>query len=378
MIDCEQWNDATAPVVMECWDPSKIPILTTLAQHFTLFDEWYASVPGPTYGNRMYFHAGTSDGTCHNVLPDGGFKIDTLYQQLDEAGYDWGFYYDQTLDASFFNYTRHPKFAPRLRKLKVFGEDARAGTLPAVSFIMPHFYSTEKVMADDQHPNHAVSLGEALIKNIYEELRNSRSWNASAFLLTYDEHGGFYDHQPTPMKGIPNPDGKNCEATPGVPFDFQRLGLRVPTVLISPWVDHSVAHSPQGFKPQPSSKFEHTSFIATLTRQLGLKGQMTKRTEWAAPFDYLFTRTTPRTDCPTHLPPVHQGLLEQYKLARRNAPEHLLPLDDLHISYIQATNSMFGLPNNANLDQLKTEQDGAVYVESLMDAWHARARTRSH
>lgn len=364
---------------MECWDPSKLPILTTLANHYTLFDEWHASVPGPTYGNRMYFHAGTSDGTCHNVVPHGGFHIDTLYQQLDEAGYDWGFYFDQTMDGSFFNYTRHPRFASRMKKLDAFKTDASAGTLPTVSFLMPRFFSTEKILADDQHPNHAVSLGEALIKRVYEELRNSRSWNSSAFLLTYDEHGGFYDHHPTPLKDIPNPDGKYCETDAGVRFDFDRLGIRVPTILISPWVDHVAVHEPKGFKAHPSSKFEHSSFIATLTRQLGLKGQMTKRSEWAAPFDYLFNRQTPRTDCPTHLPPIHQGSLQQYRLSRVNAPEHLQPLDDLHAMYLRTTNSMMGLPNEANFDLLKTEHEAAEYVESLMVQWRARARAqRTH
>lgn len=355
---------------MQCWNATKLPVITALARSFTLFDHWHASVPGPTYGNRMYFHAGTSDGYCNNRVPEDGFQIKTIYELLDNAGYDWAFYFDQVLDASFFNYTRNPRFANRLHKMKAFAKHAQEGKLPTLAFMMPRFFSTPNIPANDQHPSHAVSLGEELIRKVYHDLRQSPSWNQSALLLTYDEHGGFYDHVPTPLK-VPNPDGKNCEVPSK--FDFNRLGLRVPTILISPWVNHSVVHHPQAPTPDPNSRFEHSSFIATLTRQLGLEKHLTKRTAWAAPFDHLFSRTTPRTDCPLTLPPIHQESLAAYKAERLSAPEHLQPLDDLHISYIQATNTMLGLHPDTHIENLKTEHDGAKYVNHLVDLWKKNA-----
>lgn len=356
---------------MECWDPSSLPIITTLAKNYVLFDEWHASIPGPTYGNRMYWHAATSDGYCTNKVPRDGFHVKTVYELLDESGYDWAFYFDQVQDASFFNYTRQPRFANRMRTLKQFKLDSDAGTLPTLSFMLPRFFSEPGIPGNDQHPNHAVSIGEQLIKTVYEELRQSPSWLSSAFVLTYDEHGGFYDHVATPLKDVPNPDGKICHDP--VRFGFDRLGLRIPTVLISPWVDHGVVHNPEGVKPHPNSKFEHSSFIATLTRMLKLNGPLTKRDAWAAPFDYLFTRTTPRTDCPETLPPVDHPAILAYHQHKANAPEHLQPLHELQISYLHAANAMAGLEPEANLHLLRNEHEGAQYIHTLMKEWHQAA-----
>jgi phospholipase C len=357
---------------MECWNPESLPIITTLAKNYAIFDQWHASIPGPTYGNRMFFHAATSHGVCWNTVPTDGFQIKTIYQLLDEAGYDWAFYFDQAQDASFFNYTRQPRFHDRMRTLDQFKVDSNNGNLPTLSFMLPRFFSTKDRMGDDQHPSHAVSHGESLIKRVYEELRASPSWESSAFLLTYDEHGGFYDHVPTPLHGVPNPDGRNCRKP--VFFDYKRLGLRIPTILISPWVDHAVVHEPQGFMPHSTSKFEHSSFIATLTRILKLNGPLTKRDAWAAPFDYLFSRATPRTDCPLTLPPIAHPLVAEYKKAKQHQPEHLQPLHDLHISYLQATNSMVGLPRDHNIANLKTEHDAAMYIERITAEWKHKSK----
>lgn len=86
---------------------------------------------------------------------------------------------------------------------------------------------------NDQHPDHSVREGERLMKNVYEALRKSPKWNETLFIITYDEHGGFYDHVSPPQEGVPSPDGKDNIYG----FDFKRLGLRVPTILISPWIE---------------------------------------------------------------------------------------------------------------------------------------------
>lgn len=352
---------------MECWNTSNLPILSTLARKFALFDDWYASVPGPTYGNRMYFHAGTSAGTCQNDIPSGGFRLKTLYQLLDEAGYDWAFYYEDMHDADFFEYTRRPRFRNRIRHLRHFQMDANTQKLATVSFIIPRMASTRTVMANDQHPSHSVVWGEALIRTVYEELRQSASWDKSALLITYDEHGGFYDHKPTPTMGVPNPDGKNC--TFPTNFGFDRLGVRVPTILVSPWVDHSVVSKPKGLQHSPFSKFEHSSWIATLSRMLGLEKRLTKRTEWAASFDYLFNRPTPRTDAPRYLPTIHKPFLKHYMAARESNPEHLQEPNELMFSYLKAANDKVGRHPEANFDKMTTEEDVSVYAAALHTEW---------
>lgn len=356
---------------MECWDADKVPVITSLAKEFVLFDHWYASIPGPTYGNRMYWHAATSQGYCWNRVPEDGFHAKTIYESLDDAGYDWAFYFDQAQDALFFNYTRQAKFADRMRPYAQFAEDAAAGTLPTLSFMLPRFFSTKRVPANDQHPNHAVTLGEGLYKEVYENLRNSPSWLQSAFVLTYDEHGGFYDHVTPPMD-VPNPDGLDC--TEPVRFDFSRLGLRIPTILISPWVDHSVAHNPEGYTAFPNSVFEHSSFIATLTRMLGLDGPLTLRDAWAAPFDYLFTRTSPRMDTPAKLPDPWAPNVKAYMHAKAKKPEHLQPLHELQIASIRSMNDLLGFPSDHNLDRINTEEEGAEYITQAWSLWKSQVK----
>ncbi|KAB1220028.1 Non-specific phospholipase C3 [Morella rubra] len=118
------------------------------------------------------------------------------------------------------------------------------------------------------------------------------------FVITYDEHGGFYDHVPTPVTGVPSPDGL-VGAAPYY-FKFDRLGVRVPTLLISPWIERgTVLHGPSG--PEPTSQFEHSSIPATVKKIFNLKEFLTKRDAWAGTFEGVLTRNSPRTDCPVTL-----------------------------------------------------------------------------
>lgn len=132
-----------------------------------------------------------------------------------------------------------------------------------------------------QHPDALISEGERLIKSIYEALRKSDLWDSLAFLITYDEHGGFYDHVAPPQTGIPSPDG--VPARNG--FTYDRLGIRVPTLLISPWVAKSkVVHEPKRGGPH----FDATAVIATSNKIFGIKEHMHQRDAWVGTFEDLF------------------------------------------------------------------------------------------
>ena len=122
----------------------------------------------------------------------------------------------------------------KLRDAEEFLRDARDGTLPAFSWLNPR-WGIDMVKlegAQDQHPDHDVRLGEALIKEVYEALRSGPKWNETLLVITYDEHGGFYDHVAPPM-GVPAPDASKSFPDE---FDFTRLGLRIPVLAISPWL----------------------------------------------------------------------------------------------------------------------------------------------
>ena len=351
---------------MFCWPTEKVPIITTLASQFALFDQYHASVPGPTDVNRLFFHSATSYGAGVNDVLQiiGGYPQKTLYQLIDEAGYDWRGYFGEVPDPLFFHYTRQSQFWDRFHLMDKFYKHVAAGDLPTFTFLSPSFFGLGENLANDQHPSHAVSAGELLMKNVYEALRASPLWEQSAMLLTYDEHGGFYDHVPPPFEGVPNPDGRVSKKPE---FKFDRLGIRVPTIVISPWVNAGVHHAPTVNKPTPTSAYEHTSLIATLTRMWGLNGPLTKRDAWAAPWDHIFSeRTTPRTDCPMTLPPIHTESYNHYLRLKAERPEHLQPLSELQMELVQAGNAIAGLHPDANLDYIKTEEDGGVYLRNLI------------
>ncbi|KAM0889860.1 hypothetical protein ACQ4PT_027440 [Festuca glaucescens] len=139
------------------------------------------------------------------------------------------------------------------------------------------------------------------IKEIYETLRASPQWNETLMIITYDEHGGFFDHVPTPVDGVPSPD--DIVGSAPYNFMFNRLGVRVPTIMISPWIEKgTVVHGPNG-SPTPTSQYEHSSIPATVKKLFNLPQDfLTKRDAWAGTFEGVVqTRTEPRTDCPEQL-----------------------------------------------------------------------------
>ncbi|CBI15963.3 unnamed protein product, partial [Vitis vinifera] len=155
-----------------------------------------------------------------------------------------------------------------------------------------------------------------------------------ALLITYDEHGGFYDHVPTPVSGVPNPDG--IIGPDPFYFRFDRLGVRVPTILVSPWIEKgTVIHEPTG--PTPHSQFEHSSIPATVKKLFNLKSNfLTKRDAWAGTFEnYFYFRDTPRDDCPETLPEVTTPL-------RPRGPKEDLSLSEFQVELIQLASQLNG------------------------------------
>ena len=156
-------------------------------------------------------------------------------------------------------------------------------------------------------------------------------------MISQDEHGGFYDSVPPPTKGVPNPGDGYAPHPPHMDFDFKRLGLRIPTLLVSPWVNKgTVIHEPTdpgglGTAPTPTSQFELSSLPATVKQLYGLKNFLTKRDEWAGTFEKVFeARDAPRTDCPKTLPAPPNGARADGTLPPAAAArEAALPLNGL-------------------------------------------------
>ncbi|KAH8896795.1 phosphoesterase [Thozetella sp. PMI_491] len=301
-------DSARAAEAINYYPPEHIPVFSTMAENFVLFDRWFCSVPGPTNPNRAYLTSGTSYGHGRN---DDAFNVfgmpqKSIFQQLSEANITWTNYQNSTTgpglgfnpDAAFYEWTLSSGAnATNIKPITQFYEDAAAGTLPALTYINPECCDYQSF-----HPPSPISMGETFIKGIYEALRNSPQWNDTLFVLTFDEHGGFGDHVPPPV-GVPAGDDLTYTETAmdgqNITFSFERLGPRVPTMLISPWVGKGlVENKGSNF----GGEYSHTSILAFLSELWGLE-KLTPRVEWSSTFEHLLlSERRAESDSPAILP----------------------------------------------------------------------------
>jgi phospholipase C len=294
--------------IMYYFKQNDLPVLTTLALQFAVFNRWFASIPGPTICNRAFAHYGTSFGKVDMSPFDIIEPFKSVYTRLINATPKHTakvYYYDTT--SSTMEVVNLLQNQPELfGTYKQFLSDCDNGLLPDYSFIEPNYNDHEtdsgEEVANDQHPDHDVQAGELLIAEVYMRIkRNPKMWASTALLVVYDEHGGIYDHVAPP--GC-TPDkftaGVNSTGT-GMEFKFDRLGVRVPAILISPWI-------PKG--TVVNRVFDHASIPATVTKFfLGDYSPVSPRensadvfiepdVEPVDPNRNLLSLSTMRTDCP--------------------------------------------------------------------------------
>lgn len=283
-----------------------LPVLWQLAGEFCVCDNWFSEVPGPTEPNRLFAHAATSMGLVFNPWGDMPITARTIYEELDKTGHDWAFFYYDLSDSDSFPQLK--KRTERVLRFEQFWPKAQTGALPTYSFLCPRYNDSPQEPCSSQHPPYDVRGGENLIADVYEALRQSPAWARTLLIVTYDEFGGFYDHVAPPI-GVSNPDGKNAPSDevkalvqknskysyattdPAYQFDFTRLGVRVPTILISPWI-------PKGMVD--STRYQHTSIMATLRDLYGARA-LTKRDAEAVSFLKVLSLQTMRADTPQKL-----------------------------------------------------------------------------
>jgi phospholipase C len=330
-IDKLQPTPALLQLPMASLSPDKIPAINALADAFVLCDNWHAEVPGPTQPNRLYMHAATSFGKAHNLFnakPLPSFDGPTIYNHVQDAGGTWGVYYHDVRDIDVL--ARVSTEAANIHLFEQrFAADIKAKKLPNYSFIVPRMMNAHGALANSQHAPEDVRRADNLIADVYEALvATPEVWHKTALIVTYDEHGGFYDHVAPPSTGVPNPDGKisaPSAADPKAPaFAFDRLGLRVPAIIASPWVAPGVDSTP----------YQHTSVLATVKKMFGLPSFLTKRDASAATFEGLFAKLhAARTDTPKTLP---RAAAQAPALAAVDAAHPAnQPLDDNQVAYLQ-------------------------------------------
>ncbi len=290
--------------VMEVFTADQLPAIHALAQEFCVCDHWHSEVPGPTEPNRLFMHAATSDGLTYNPWQFDVLSIPTIYDRIDAAGRDWAMYGFDLFDSSNFDSLKGRPNAKRT--WQEFLLHASGGELPFYSFICPRYADAKEGRANSQHAPHDVRYGDQLIADVYRALRNSPLWNKLLLVVTYDEHGGFYDHVEPPKAVKPDPavspnafmreEARRYHRTyltsPSYDFDFEQLGFRVPTILASPWIERGTVDS---------TTYSHTSILRFLEESLKLS-PLSARDAAAASFAPRLSRTHARTDCPLELP----------------------------------------------------------------------------
>ena len=280
--------------IMHGFTPEQLPVLSTLAKSFAVCDDWYASAPNQTWPNRFFLHCGTANGYVNNKPYHFPYTMRTVFNLLSDNDRSWGIYYHDmpqaaTLSSIWLDLPTH------LHEYGTFLKDAQEGKLPHYSFIEPHYFSEplSRTMPDDQHPPHDVRYGERLIARTYDALRSSPLWKKTLFVILYDEHGGIYDHQPPPRATPPGPPYSDG-------FHFNRYGVRVPAVVVSPWIRAgTILHRPEGAKVP----YDHTSVSKTLREIFSLSGDHLSKREKAAPhFLHALSLPEPTNEGPFHVP----------------------------------------------------------------------------
>ncbi|MDH6244438.1 alkaline phosphatase family protein [Mycobacterium sp. OTB74] len=295
--------------IMGSYSPETLPVLSGLAKGFAVCDRWFASVPTQTFPNRAFAVAGTSLGYTDNSahgLP--AFDTPSVFGKLADAGQTWTIYgYSKLpLTANDFPDTVDPGPGCKVESgFDKFRSDVASGQLAAFNYIEPEWATYPRrgappstTQADnehnfqvenDQHPVSNLAVGEQLIYDVYTTLTSNQAvWEKSLLIITYDEHGGTYDHVAPDTDATP-PD--NIIGEP--PFDFTRFGVRVPAVIVSPLIPPgTVFRAPAGSPP-----YDHTSIIATLRARFNL-GALGNRDAIAPHLGPVLTLSTPRDDDP--------------------------------------------------------------------------------
>jgi phospholipase C len=303
--------------IMMSYTPQDLPVLNMLARRFAVSDRYFSSVPTETNCNRAFAAAGNSLGltdrgelrawvnnrNSSRLARPGGTQFcgRTIWNVLDEQGQnlpsDWmifnskGNWLENLLGAEGYRYSRRiferlqdSRFDPHFAEVGSTTESAdntffgmiKRGTLPRFSFIEPSWTLPYGPglgpNGSDYHPPGDIRKGERFLRELYEALSgNPEIWNSLLLIINFDEHGGTYDHVPPPWTAVPpwldngdTPTPKSFEQD----FRFDRFGVRVPLILVSPFVRQGTVFRADGEIP-----FDHTSALATVLHLMGVEKQ---------------------------------------------------------------------------------------------------------
>lgn len=302
-----------ALAILNTYAPEQVPVITDLARAYAASDYWFSSVPTQTNANRAFSVCGTSLGQTDNHGPLKGFVPDrfptrSIWDTLFDSGLrstsDWMVYYQAKLfwtsvysERAFSIPDRDRHVAP----IEDFFAAIESRSLPRFSYLEPAWLGAHiGNNGNSYHPPAQVVPGEAFLSSLYRSLTANRDvWDRTLLVVTFDEHGGTYDHVPPPWGAEP-PWGKGKPVPPDIElehgFGFDRFGVRVPTILASPWIDERVV-----FRSTTDVPYDHTSMLATVLTWMGVgrdEWKLGERVAHAPTFEGVLTRSSPRRDVP--------------------------------------------------------------------------------
>jgi phospholipase C len=364
-------------VIMNCFTPASLPVTSSLAYYYGVCDHWFASIPTQTLCNRSYVHAGTSSGYVENHGGNGVYFFNhtpTVFNLLEAEGVSWKVYHGSWLLTCLSLLTQeqlwHFKYTEHYAHMSRFKADAKKkGGLPAYSFIEPIYMDSLVWGAEnDMHPEawkihfdglSNVEQGERLLYEIYTALRASPDWEKILFVVIFDEHGGCYDHvappAATPPDGVVIPPSQKG----GSGFQFNRLGVRVPAIVVS-------AYTPA--QTIVNNVYDHTTVLSTIVKRFGLPQHRLGARAAAAPdLGAALTLAQPRKDKPP-IPKPAASALKNVKLdAARLTPKPLTDLQRTILAGAAYKLRKMGLASAAETADL-------TRAETTLDAERALAR----
>ena len=315
----KKYPDVEPRRIMGYHNAATVPVYNALAREFLICQRWFSAHPGPTFCNRFY----TLTGRLNRDSATGEFEDDnftgdafkpvatrTILDHLTEQGVDWRYYEHRYCFLRLFaQYTTDDHFIVDADDpMKGFFACAKAGTLPAVSFIDPNFIDEPDGQDNDDGAPADIAAGQNLIGRVVNAVMQGLKWQNTLLIITYDEHGGFYDHV-NPMN-LPPPDTAKAVSNTGHKSGDSHYGLRVPTFVISPWVDQGKASD---------VVFDHTSIIKTIARRFMSANPPDLGERVAAANDLsVVLRSSPRQDMPSI--PIPPAPAPRSAIARRAAP----------------------------------------------------------
>ena len=313
--------DPRAP--MHYYTPDQLPVISLLARSFAVSDQWHASAPCQTWPNRFFVHTATAGGYVNNSPPRFPYLMPSIFHRLASVGRSSRIYFHD-VPQSITLADQWAVAAERFRPIECFWDDADHGDLPDYSFIEPRYFTDSilGLMPNDQHPPHDVVYGEQLIAKVYNAIRSSPLWKKTLLVLTFDEHGGCYDHAPPILAAPPQPQ-------PGADgFVFDRFGVRVPAIIISPYVGAGTVlrNAPAEAEHRVIAvPFDHTSIIRTLRDLFDPNGlPLTARDASAPSLDLALNLDEPSNDGPDHVEPTpYSPTVDEVQKAKTMRPNDL-------------------------------------------------------